>query len=169
MQDRLKERMEAASQFNVVYSTTNIYEVRGKYSHVVDLSICSCTCRKWEIECFPCSHALAAIQAASKDVYAFVDPHYFADYYKKCYDVPFFPLCNADMASAESTNDEFIHPPHVKRPLGRPKKKRFKSNGETQKELIRCGRCQKLGNHNKDILLTPVGPSTDPSRDQLSD
>ncbi|KAL6220047.1 hypothetical protein ACLB2K_007805 [Fragaria x ananassa] len=28
---------------------------------------------------------VATIQAALKDVYAFVDPHYFADYCKKCY------------------------------------------------------------------------------------
>ncbi|KAL6226026.1 hypothetical protein ACLB2K_004873 [Fragaria x ananassa] len=36
-------------------------------------------------------------------------PYYFADYCKKCYDVPLFPLCNADMASTESANDEFVH------------------------------------------------------------
>ncbi|KAI8538303.1 hypothetical protein RHMOL_Rhmol09G0091900 [Rhododendron molle] len=41
-----------------------------------------------------------------------------------------------------------ILPPLSKRPLGRPKKKSIRSNGEKVREM-KCGRCEKMRNHNK--------------------
>ncbi|XP_062014177.1 uncharacterized protein LOC133730641 [Rosa rugosa] len=145
MEGRLKEGMEKACRFNVHYSDTNIYEVRSKYSYVVDLETPSCSCKKWQINCFPCYHGLAAIQAASMDVYAFIDKHFHVDYYKKCYDFPIYPISNVDMAFLESASNDSILPPNTKRPPGRHRLKRFKSRGECEKKLIRCGRCGKMG------------------------
>ncbi|XP_024178209.1 uncharacterized protein LOC112184168 [Rosa chinensis] len=137
--------MEKACRFNVHYSHTNVYEVRSKYSYVVDLGTLSCSCKKWEINCFPCCHGLAAIQATSLDVYAFIDKHFHVDYCQKCYDFPIYPISNVDMASSESASSGFILPPNPKRPPGRPRLKRFKSRGKCEKNLIRYSRCGKMG------------------------
>ncbi|XP_061993537.1 uncharacterized protein LOC133711424 [Rosa rugosa] len=156
MEGRLKEGMEKACRFNVHYSHTNVYEVRSKYSYVVDLGTPSCSCKKWEINCFPCCHGLTAIQAASLDVYAFIDKHFHVDYCQKCYDFPIYPISNVDMASSESSSSGFILPPNAKRPPGRPRLKRFKSRGECEKKLIRCSRCGKMGQHNKKTCTEPI-------------
>ncbi|XP_028121224.1 uncharacterized protein LOC114318513 [Camellia sinensis] len=43
----------------------------------------------------------------------------------------------------------------VKRPPGRPKKNRIPSRGEKLKQ-IRCGRCDKLGSHNRKSCKEPI-------------
>nr|XP_011463531.1 PREDICTED: uncharacterized protein LOC101310601 [Fragaria vesca subsp. vesca] len=106
MEKRLKEQLDRSRVFRVIASHENVYE----------------------INCFPCAHALAAIQGARLDVYDFIDPYFTAEYYRMCYSFPIAPLSNVD-ASCSST-EEFILPPVTKRPAGRPKSKRIASAGE---------------------------------------
>ncbi|XP_004306288.1 PREDICTED: uncharacterized protein LOC101301130 [Fragaria vesca subsp. vesca] len=146
MEKRLKEQLDRSRVFRVIASHKNVYEVRNdKYSYSVDLSTRTCSCVKWQINCFPCAHALAAIHGVRLDVYDFIDPYFTTEYYRMCYSFPIASLSNVD-ASCSSTED-FILPPVTKRPAGRPKSKRIASAGE--KKLIRCGRCNKMGHHNK--------------------
>ncbi|KAL6217787.1 hypothetical protein ACLB2K_011004 [Fragaria x ananassa] len=153
MEKRLKEQLDRSRVFRVIASHENVYEVRNdKYSYSVDLSTRTCSCMKWQINCFPCAHALAAIQGARLDVYDFIDPYFTAEHYRMCYSFPIAPLSNVD-ASCSSTED-FILPPVTKRPAGRPKSKRIPSAGE--KKLIRCGRCNKMGHHNKKSCTEPL-------------
>ncbi|KAL6134401.1 hypothetical protein ACLB2K_066632 [Fragaria x ananassa] len=153
MEKRLKEQLDRSRVFRVIASHENVYEVRNdKYSYSVDISTRTCSCVKWQINCFSCAHALAAIQGARLDVYDFIDPYFTAEYYRMCYSFPIAPLSNVD-ASCSSTED-FILPPVTKRPAGRPKSKRIASAGE--KKLIRCGRCNKMGHHNKKSCTEPL-------------
>nr|XP_011462169.1 PREDICTED: uncharacterized protein LOC105350877 [Fragaria vesca subsp. vesca] len=153
MEKRLKEQLDRSRVFRVIASHENVYEVRNdKYSYSVDLSTRTCSCVKWQINCFPCAHALVAIQSARLDVYDFIDPYFTAEYYRMCYSFPIAPLSNVD-ASCSSTED-FILPPVTKRPAGRPKSKRIASAGE--KKLILCGRCNKMGHHNKKSCTEPL-------------
>ncbi|KAL6218126.1 hypothetical protein ACLB2K_011343 [Fragaria x ananassa] len=153
MEKRLKEQLDRSRVFRVIASHENVYEVRNdKYSYSVDIFTRTCSCVKWQINCFPCAHALAAIQGARLDVYDFIDPYFTAEYYRMCYSFPIAPLSNVD-ASCSSTED-FILPPVTKRPAGRPKSKRIASAGE--KKLIRCGRCNKMGHHNKKSCTEPL-------------
>ncbi|KAL6183331.1 hypothetical protein ACLB2K_044742 [Fragaria x ananassa] len=71
---------------------------------------------------------------------------------KICYSFPIAPLSNVD-ASCSSTED-FILPHVTKTPARRPKSKRITSAGE--KKLIRCGRCNKMGHHNKKSCTEPL-------------
>ncbi|XP_004309957.1 PREDICTED: uncharacterized protein LOC101292081 [Fragaria vesca subsp. vesca] len=153
MEKRLKEQLDRSRVFRVIASHENVYEVRNdKYSYSVDLSTRTCSCVKWQINCFPSAHALAAIQGARLDVYDLIDPYFTAEYYRMCYSFPIAPLSNVD-ASCSSTED-FILPPVTKRPAGRPKLKRIASAGE--KKLIRYGRCNKMGHHNKKSCTEPL-------------
>ncbi|XP_004309308.1 PREDICTED: uncharacterized protein LOC101312110, partial [Fragaria vesca subsp. vesca] len=132
MEKRLKEQLDRSRVFRLIASHENVYE--------------------WQINCFPCAHALAAIQGARLDVYDFIDPYFTAEYYRMCYSFPIAPLSNVD-AFCSSTEDFILHPV-TKRPAGRPKSKRIASAGE--KKLIRCGRCNKMGHHNKKSCTKPL-------------
>ncbi|KAL6184527.1 hypothetical protein ACLB2K_045928 [Fragaria x ananassa] len=65
------------------------------------------------------------------------------------YSFPIHPVSNVDACTEES-----ILPPITKRPDGRPKAKKIKSSGE--KKPIRCGRCLKLGHHNRQSCTKPL-------------
>ncbi|XP_062020948.1 uncharacterized protein LOC133737407 [Rosa rugosa] len=108
-----------------------------------------------KINCFPCPHGLAAIQAALENVYDYIDKYFHVDMFKKSYSFPIRPITNVDMSSSESATD-CILPPLAKRPPGRHRVKRFKSVGEVEKKLIRCGRCGKKGTHNKLSCTEPL-------------
>ncbi|KAL6132074.1 hypothetical protein ACLB2K_070445 [Fragaria x ananassa] len=133
MEKRLKEQFDKSRVFRVIASHENVYDVRNdKYSYSVDFSTRTCSCVKWQINCFPCAHALAAIQGARLDVYDFINPYFTAEYYRMCYSFSITPLSNVDAFC--SFTEDFILPPVTKRPAGRPKSKRIASAGE--KKLI---------------------------------
>ncbi|XP_024178902.1 uncharacterized protein LOC112184897 [Rosa chinensis] len=133
MEERLKVQMEKSRRFSVHYSSLGVYE----------------------INCFPCPQGLAAIQAASKNVYDYIDKYFHVDMFKKSYSFPIWPITNVDMSYSESATN-CILPPLAKRPPGRPSVKRFKSVREVEKKMIRCGRCGKMGTHNKLSCTEPL-------------
>ncbi|XP_024163492.1 uncharacterized protein LOC112170429 [Rosa chinensis] len=104
---------------------------------------------------FSCPHGLASIQATSSNVYDYIDKYFRIDMFKKSYSFPILPITNVDMSSSESAT-ECILPPLAKRPPGRPRVKQFKSVGEVEKKLIRCGRCGKMSTHNKLRCTEPL-------------
>ncbi|KAL7182356.1 hypothetical protein ACSBR1_041125 [Camellia fascicularis] len=65
-----------------------------------------------------------------------------------------FPISTVEQPSF-NLDDFIIKPPAVKRPLGRPKKKRILSKGEHVQQ-IRCGRCGRMGNHNRKTCNEPI-------------
>ncbi|XP_061993696.1 uncharacterized protein LOC133711611 [Rosa rugosa] len=155
MEERLKVQMEKSHRFSVHYSSPGVYEVLSNFSYVDNISDHSNSCVKWQINCFSCPHGLAAIQAASENVYDYIDKYFRVDMFKKSYSFPIRPITNVDMFSSESATD-CILPPLVKRPPERPRVKRFKSVGEVEKKLIRCGRCGKMGTHHKLSYTEPL-------------
>ncbi|KAI8549329.1 hypothetical protein RHMOL_Rhmol06G0017000 [Rhododendron molle] len=70
-----------------------------------------------------------------------------ASKWEQVYSKPIYPVASlwkGDVADCGTS----ILPPLSKKPPGRPKKKRIRSNGEKVREM-KCGRCGKMGNHNK--------------------
>ncbi|KAL6180967.1 hypothetical protein ACLB2K_047625 [Fragaria x ananassa] len=150
MEKKLVERMHKACSFRVIASQESVYEVRDdEYSYSVNLSTRTCSYVKWQINCFPCPHTLSAIQAARLNVYDFIDLYFSAEYFRMSYSFPIHLVSNVDACTEES-----ILPPITKRPAGRPKAKMIKSSGE--KKHIRCGRCLKLGHHNRQSCTEPL-------------
>ncbi|XP_040365879.1 uncharacterized protein LOC112177939 isoform X2 [Rosa chinensis] len=99
-----------------------------------------------------CDWHLRAFSSSAND---YIDKYFHVDMLKKSYSFPIRPITNVDMSSSESAS-ECILPPLAKRPPGRPRMKRFKSIGEVEKKLIRCGRCGKMGTHNKLSCTEPL-------------
>ncbi|KAL7222665.1 hypothetical protein ACSBR1_024374 [Camellia fascicularis] len=96
---------------------------------------------------FPCSHAVVAFRNSGQDIHESIDRVFHIETFKSLYSGTIYPIPTVDMPSA-TTTDYMITPPIVKRLLGRPKRKRIPSRGE-EVQRIRCGRCGKLGNHNR--------------------
>ncbi|KAL7238372.1 hypothetical protein ACSBR2_004469 [Camellia fascicularis] len=65
-----------------------------------------------------------------------------------------YPIPTVDKLTGTPA-EYMIAPPTVKCPPGRPKWKRIPSKGEIV-QRIRCGRCEKLGNHNRKTCKEPM-------------
>ncbi|XP_058217543.1 uncharacterized protein LOC131328640 [Rhododendron vialii] len=63
------------------------------------------------------------------------------------YSKPIYPVASLLKGDVVDCGTSIL-PPLSKKPPGWPKKKRIRSNGEKVREM-KCGRCGKMGNHNK--------------------
>ncbi|KAL6284441.1 hypothetical protein ACE6H2_015370 [Prunus campanulata] len=58
----------------------------GHAQYIVDLEVRSCSCRAWDLQGWPCVHAIAAINyTGGLDVMEFVDDYYLTTTYFKTY------------------------------------------------------------------------------------
>ena len=129
----------------------------------VDIMKRTCTCRGWQMFRIPCEHATAVILSIVHNVADFVD-----DYYK----FPMQELIYAGSFSSIETHDMpivddhgvgrsitgqvffFSKPSHIKRHLGRPRKKRIESQFQ-DKQTVHCSHCHMFG-HNRKTCNNPL-------------
>ncbi|KAL7194073.1 hypothetical protein ACSBR2_025671 [Camellia fascicularis] len=121
---------------------------------MVDLGLRTCSCRKWEINGYPCQHVVAAIFRSGKNLNSFVEPFFHADMYRQAYSFSIGPVPTVEKPLC-SIENAMILPPLSKRPAGRPKKNRIASTGEF-KRVIKCSRCESIGHHNKRTCKEPL-------------
>ncbi|KAL7209198.1 hypothetical protein ACSBR1_030856 [Camellia fascicularis] len=140
--------------WNVSLSSDNVFEVHCFPSVMVDLGLRTCSCRKWEINGYPCQHAVAAIFKSGRNLNSFVEPFFHADMYRQAYSFSIGPVLTVEKP-LYSIEDAMILPPLSKRPAGRPKKNRIASTGEF-KRVIKCSRCESIGHHNKRTCKEPL-------------
>lgn len=103
---------------------------------------------------FPCSHAVVSFRNSERNIYDSIEPYHHVSKFKASYSESIHPIPTVEKPVATPT-DYLIAPPVVKRPLGRPKRKRIPSRGEVV-QRIRCGRCGKMGNHNRKTCKEPI-------------
>ncbi|XP_028082628.1 uncharacterized protein LOC114283957 [Camellia sinensis] len=147
MEARLVKAYNKGRVWIVSQSNDNVYEVHSYPSVLVDVDRRTCSCFQWQINQLPCTHAMVAIRNSGRDLYDLVESFYHASTYRLSYASSITAIPTVEKPSFQ-LDDFAIHPPVIKRPPGRPKKKRMLSRGE-EVQLIRCGRCQRMGNHNK--------------------
>ncbi|CAL5395991.1 unnamed protein product [Camellia sinensis] len=147
MEKRLMSEFQDSRHWIVSQSDDNIFEVRSQPSVLVDLANRSCSCFQWQLNGFPCPHAIVAFRNTGKNVYDYIEPFFHAVKYREAYEGSIHPI--PTVAKPNFTpSDYLIAPPIYKRPPGRPKRKRIPSKGEVVQH-IRCGRCRKMGHHNR--------------------
>ncbi|XP_028070019.1 uncharacterized protein LOC114272493 [Camellia sinensis] len=78
--------------------------------------------RKWQIKRFPYAHAMVAIRNSRRDLNDLVEPYYHMSKYRSIYASSITPILTVEKPPF-NTEDFIIHPPIMKRPPGRPKKK----------------------------------------------
>ncbi|XP_028083551.1 uncharacterized protein LOC114284802 [Camellia sinensis] len=110
--------------------------------------------RSWQINGFPCDHAVIAIQKNRYNLSDCVEHYFHVETYHAAYSGAIFHIPLVEKPPFDPT-DLTIYPPTVKRPPGRPKKNKIPSRGEKLKQ-IRCGRYDKLGSHNRKSCKEPI-------------
>ena len=86
MEALLKNFMDVGRHWSVSMSSETLLEVHAEKSVAVDLENGTCSCRQWQINSFPCSHALAAIQKVGDlPVYAYIEYFHTCQSYIEAY------------------------------------------------------------------------------------
>ncbi|KAL0551887.1 hypothetical protein IC582_010977 [Cucumis melo] len=122
---------------------------------VVNLQTKECTCKEFQAEQLPCSHAIAAARDRNINVYSLCANYYTNECLLAAYAEAVYPVGNQ---SDWKTSEDYVHmtvlPPKVVKRVGQPKKKRIPSVGEAPK-LHKCGRCKQIG-HNRLTCTNPI-------------
>ncbi|KAL7219360.1 hypothetical protein ACSBR2_012432 [Camellia fascicularis] len=138
----------------VSQSNDNVHEVHSFPSVMVDVGKRTCSCFQWQINRFPCAHAVVVIHNSGLDLYELVATFYHVAAYQNSYKQTIYPIPTIEKPSFSAVYF-VIQSPAVKRPPGRPKKKRMLSKRE-QVQQIRCGHYQCMGNHNRKTCKEPI-------------
>ncbi|XP_024026491.1 uncharacterized protein LOC112093061 [Morus notabilis] len=138
----LRDRKKIARCLSVQPMDINkYYVVDGLVGEMVDLVAKTCSCLVWQVDEFPCPHAIASIWKRNLDPAHFTSYYYTNNAFKATYDV--------------GSELEVVLPPEFKRGAGRPRKQRILSSGEREKQYVKCSRCKQVG-HNRRTCSNPT-------------
>ncbi|CAL5337493.1 unnamed protein product [Camellia sinensis] len=151
---RLMDSFNDSRSWQVSKANENVFEVHSIPSVTVDVARRTCSCFKWQINGFPCDHAVVAIQKSRYNLNDCVEHYFHVQTYRAVYSGAIFPIPSVEKSPFDPM-DFTIYPLTVKRPPGRPKKNRIPSRGEKLKQ-IRYRRCDKLGSHNQKSCKEPI-------------
>lgn len=149
-ENKLKELTDEGNSWIVIPAGDTLFEVVADHRYAVNLEIFHCSCNRWKVYGFPCSHAIQCILLSGKQVYDFVQPYFTSSWYKTLYSFAIHPVPDSEKENESSDNVRVIPPP-VKKGPGRPKTERFQPKSvkmKSEKRKIRCGNCKRLSNHN---------------------
>ncbi|KAM3251136.1 hypothetical protein P3L10_005206 [Capsicum annuum] len=119
-------RREIADKLSVHQLHVNEFIVQGDGQDArVNINAKTCTCRVWDLQQLPCTHALAALRAQrlsnyGERVYNVCSPYYSADFHKLAYSEIINPVHPEEQW--DWVRESIINPPLVKRKIG-PRKK----------------------------------------------
>ena len=120
-------------------------------NEVVNINKRTCTCNYWQMNDFPCSHAMATMWKNRLQVMSFISRYYTKDFYIATYSASLYPI--DDMSSWDIPSEllKAIKAPIVVAKAGRPKMKRYASSSIAA-EQMNCSNCGAMG-HNKRSCL----------------
>ncbi|XP_040364500.1 uncharacterized protein LOC112171413 [Rosa chinensis] len=159
MEALLKKSMDIGRHWAVRMYSKTVFEVHLDKSMAVDLGNSTCSCRQWQINSFPCSHALATIQKVGVEpVYSYIEPFYTCQSYMNYYAHGIHPIPNMEKFYEDAASStSVVKPPLGRRPSYRSKSVRMKSAAEGgTRRRIKCGRCGELVRHNKITCTVPI-------------
>ncbi|KAI3841723.1 hypothetical protein MKX03_032201 [Papaver bracteatum] len=149
-ENKLNELTNEGNYWIVIPAGDTLFEVVAYHRCAVNLETFHCSCNRWKVYGFPCSHAIQCILLSGKQVYDFVQPYFTSSWYKSLYSFAIHPVPDSEKENESSDNVRVIPPP-VKKGPGRPKTERFYPKYvkmKSEKRKIRCGNCKRLSNHN---------------------
>jgi hypothetical protein len=125
------------------------FHVRGiEMSAKVNLETRSCSCREFDLNRYPCVHAVAACRLRNISCYSLCSEYYSKFSWLAAYSHTIYPLDDARFWDPpQDIRERVVLPPNVRRAPGRPRTKRIPSRGENQPKR-RCATCGVLG-HNR--------------------
>ncbi|KAG5564673.1 hypothetical protein RHGRI_000754 [Rhododendron griersonianum] len=136
-------------------SSADVYDVRGNPSNTVNIRQRRCTCREWQLNCFPCVHAVCAIRKSGCDLNDFVEPCYLVYSFREAYSKSIEPIPTVYKPDFVADSDDVILPPLQRRPAGRPRTERVSPIWKTTRKRL-CSRCGTVARHNKRTCKKPL-------------
>ncbi|CAD5324615.1 unnamed protein product [Arabidopsis thaliana] len=128
------ENVEKGAGFVVLKIGDAFYEVRDREdsAFAVNLWERSCTCREFQLLTIPCSYAIAAAIKEGIRVETMVGVHHTVPYLKLAYKGMIMPVPDMDTLtpSPSDVGGGKLASPYVRRPPGRPRKRRLFSREE---------------------------------------
>ncbi|GJV89777.1 mutator type transposase [Tanacetum coccineum] len=157
-----------ATEYNVQWNGGFLYQVIRPYKdqYVVNMDRRVCSCRKWELTEIPCKHAVAAIYNMYENSAGvgipeqWVHAAYRLETWAHVYSFKVNPCNGRDMWPVVESRTVII-PPLYKPLIGRPPKKRKKSNDDIASQSassgklsrngksVICGKCSNVGHNRK--------------------
>ncbi|XP_038702601.1 uncharacterized protein LOC119999156 [Tripterygium wilfordii] len=154
MVEKLQKYVDECRPWIIHRASDSKFEVVSDPPHGVDISSCKCSCGMWSLNGYPCVHAVKAISRCGRPIEEFVPYYFHVSAFRKSYEEPIHPIPASLSVDFKDENFEIL-PPVTKRQPGRPRKRRIRSRGEEVRR-IRCGRCGKLGTHNRKSCKEPL-------------
>lgn len=151
---RISDAINLAATYQVLRSDEVEFEViSAERSDIVNIGTHCCSCRDWQLHGIPCSHAVAALLSCRKDVYAFTEKCFTVEGYREAYAETLHPIPEkiewkkvGDVM--DNGDDPVVRPPKVRRPPGRPEKKRIcVEDLNREKHTVHCSRCNRTGHY----------------------
>ncbi|KAL5537704.1 hypothetical protein UlMin_045636 [Ulmus minor] len=154
----MRDKLEKANCMEVEQLQTNTFNVKyNQKTFFVDLEKRTCTCRQFDLDEIPCSHAIAGIDKLYRNKYEYCSKWYDIMMYKNTYNGSLNPVGDKeDWNIPEDIKQEILLPPIYKPAAGRRKKQRYKSATETFKMSTKCGRCRRTGHNRKTCKFSPA-------------
>ncbi|KAA0035755.1 uncharacterized protein E6C27_scaffold403G00270 [Cucumis melo var. makuwa] len=155
-EDMIRESLAQSRSMNIYPVDQHEFEVHHrKEQFVVNILNRTCSCRQWDLDLIPCSHACIALSTRNLNLHLYTDKFYYVSNLINLYKKGTRPIGTVNqIRNTHQGGNDGILPPQVKRPAGRPKKKRFTSFLE-KKASVRCSRCGKKG-HNCRSCKEPI-------------
>ena len=150
---------------------TGLFEVvtrNGKNVQIVNLEKGSCSCGKWEINKYPCSHVLSVCGNLSLNSWQYVQNYYSIEEYCMTWAPQFFPLHHEEYWPETMFN--LIPDYSLKRSeKGRPRSTRLRNEMDIKegRTLIRCGICRVQGHDRRKCPSKPRKVSNEATRSVL--
>ncbi|CAA0828811.1 MuDR family transposase, partial [Striga hermonthica] len=89
-EQKMRNSYNESNGLEVLNVSLMILQVGGR--HIVDLEERLCTCRKFQVDMFPCAHAIAAIRFENGNGYRFCTGMYSSASWRETYSQPIHPL-----------------------------------------------------------------------------
>ncbi|XP_010531577.1 PREDICTED: uncharacterized protein LOC104807849 [Tarenaya hassleriana] len=138
----LHERFEKACTYEVIELNrlSGMFEARDEKGrrNLVNLGDRTCSCRKFDVDRYPCSHAIAATHKVGKGtkIHELCSEYYWRETWVKAYQETVYPVPDiCDWVVPPEILNFSVMPPIIeeKRRTGRPKQNRFPGPGEARK------------------------------------
>lgn len=156
---KVKKKVERHADYSgcvdVNPSSGGIFAVKDREeTHVVDINVSRCDCRRWQLTGIPCSHAIACFRLDNIIPEDKVHGCYSISTYLRAYEHSIMPIRGKE--HWENMNDVEVHPPIYEKKVGRAKKTRKKAPIELERGTkiskhgvtMHCSIC-KSADHNK--------------------
>jgi len=155
--------LDRARRYRFIRASEDKYEVKSRETlqeYIVDLNAHTCRCREWKARGYPCGHALAVILGRKEDPQIYAEACFTLAAYANTYKGVITHPCDDDFGAtatlaeedSDSDSDNLVLPPNTRRPPGRPKKRRIRSQNEDEpsaRRVFTCSHCKAPGHSRR--------------------